>query len=254
MEKPKFDEKTKQYYRRVLFPIIGNNVITGYNLYHDRHKSNAGYAVTYFHSDLGTTRSRHLTELSDRLKESCNPKIVEKITNSVVTRMAAYKIGDWEENPEGLRFFDRGGNEIQIDELESYEGIMVAEGIQFELNLEVYNRNELRDLLRVLKRAVNFYELDYYGRMKEYENRPKINPEAVHNAWEIPLITVDGEIRLVEFLSCKEVNIRRAKHEVSILVKRNEKLLDKALLDIGLRYAKDKKLANRLFVEGYLDL
>src|SRR3989344_7995483 len=174
MNRSNFDESARQYYRNLLFPIIREGIITGYNLYRERFTTDSPFTVTYFHSDLKIPSSRHLRELTDKLKDECDQRITERITDSVIARIAAYKVGEWEANPRNIKFFDVDGNEIPLKDIDYHEGIIIAEGRQYELNLRVENKKELRRLLKVMNRTVNFYEIDKYGKIRKSRGKPRL--------------------------------------------------------------------------------
>ena len=70
-EEHQFDEAVLGKYRTLLFPILAEGMITGYNVYRNRIKTDAPYLVNYLHSDLGTDEhgrmQPHFKELCDCL-------------------------------------------------------------------------------------------------------------------------------------------------------------------------------------------
>jgi hypothetical protein len=51
-EERTFNEEILEKYRRLLFPEIGNNIISGYNVYLERPARTKRYLIEYLHSDL----------------------------------------------------------------------------------------------------------------------------------------------------------------------------------------------------------
>ena len=109
--------------------------------------------------------------------------------------------------------------------LEDYEGIIIAEGLQFEFNLEVNNNRELKELLKLLNNTVSFSRLNYYGRIIKQNNIPEKNPNAIYGAWDIPLVTVSGNFKSTGFLTCKEITIVVDKFQASMLTRNKRKEL-----------------------------
>lgn len=222
-------------------------------MYKNRFSSKSPYVVTYFHSGLNKY-SRHFVELVDKLKDQCDPNVDEKLSNLVISRVAAYKSGDWRSNPTNLTLFDTYGNRLDSDMLDRYEGIIIAEGLQFELNLEVENQKELKQLLRLLKLVVNSYNLDKYGRIRKDGNVPQVNPISIHDAWDIPLVTVYGAFKYDGFLTCREFILDGKNSQASILVRKKRRKLEDELCNKSISYLQNRRAANRLFVEEYLDM
>ena len=254
MSEQKFNEVIMNQYRSMLFPFISNNIISGYNLYKKRFKQNRSYKITYFHSDMKNIRDKHIKELLSRLKENYDYKINETIKNSIITRIAVYKIGDWEENPKNIRFFNSNGDELSIKDLDRYNDIIIAEGKQYEMNLEVNNKKDLRNLIKILSEGVNFYILNKNGKIVlSDEGLPKINTNAVYGSWEVPLLTIKNDNNINGFLDCLEFSLIRKEYEAVILVRKQKKKLGESLDKLLLEYKESKLVVNKLFVESYLD-
>ncbi|MBI4453094.1 hypothetical protein HY636_00455 [Candidatus Woesearchaeota archaeon] len=250
----KFDENILQKYRILLFPQIAIGAITGYNVYADRVTSNSPIIVNYLHSNLGLnddgTPHRHRKELMERLSELAQLKVQERVVNSVVDRVAVYKIGDWKENPLGLVFYDIKGNAIAIEDLEDYEDILIAEGKQFDLRLEIEDSNLLKKVLALFNKYTYAHKVNSFGLVKEITN-----PDAIFDAWEIPLIVVTSneDLRRKDFRRIFDITITDYLYEISSLVRQQRNTFEDYLKEKGVEFKRIKRYANRSFVELYLD-
>lgn len=250
----KFDEVILQKYRKLFFPAIGKRIITGYNVYVGRDGEQAPFVINYLHSDLdvdeGGKPHRHKQELLDVLKRSSDVQTGEQIVNSVVDRLAIYKIGEWDENPAGLKFYDSEGNELQPEELLMYRGTIIAEGRQFEMSVMVEGESDVKHVLNLFNKYTYKMKVDSRGEVKN-EN----NPDAIFGAWEIPLIVVTAQSSLKrhDFRSISDIIVNDDDHEISTLVKKQRKTFEKFLSMNGVPYFRIGKYANRPFVEQYLD-
>ena len=250
----KFNETILQKYRRLLFPTIGDKVITGYNVYLDRDVCKAPFVITYLHSDLDMDENgqpqRHKQELLEVLQKSSDIQTGEQIVNSIVDRLAVYKIGEWDENPAGLKFYDADGNEMQPEELLMYRGTIIAEGRQFELSVMVEDETDVKHVLNLFNKYTYKIKVDSRGEVKS-EN----NPHAIFGAWEIPLIVVTAQngLKRHDFRSISDVIVKDDDHEISTLVKKQIRRFEQFLSGKGVPFCRIRRYANRPFVEQYLD-
>jgi hypothetical protein len=250
----KFDELLLQKYRRLLFPAIGERITTGYNVYVDRPTREAPFVINYLHSDLDMDETghphRHKQELIELLRKSSDIQAGEQMVNSVVDRLAVYKIGEWDENPEGLKFYDIHGRRLLPEELVSYRGIIIAEGKQYELNISVGTEHDVKHVLDLFNKHVFKLKVNSRGECGE-----KNNPYAIFGAWETPLIVVTSQsgLKRQDFKSVSDLIIADGNHEISALVKRQRKKFEQFLLSKGLQFRRTKRYANRAFVDQYLD-
>lgn len=250
----KFDEAILQRYRKLFFPAIGGRIITGYNVYVDRGVGQAPFIINYLHSDLDVDENgrphRHKQELLDVLKKSSDVKTGEQIVNSVVDRLAVYKIGEWDENPTGLKFYGADGNELQPEDLMIYRGTIIAEGRQFEMSVMVDGESDVKHVLNLFNKYTYKMKVDSRGEVKD-EN----NPHAIFGAWEIPLIVVTAQngLKRHDFRSISDIIVKDDDHEISTLVKKQRKRFEQFLSGKGVPFCRIRKYANRPFVEQYLD-
>ena len=250
----KFDAEILQKYRELLFPAIGQRIITGYNVYIDRKTGQAPFVISYLHSDLDADETgkphRHKQELLEVLQKSSDIQTGEQIVNSVVDRLAVYKIGEWDENPAGLKFYDTSGRELKPEELLTYRGTIIAEGRQFELSIMVGDETDVKHVLDLFNKYTYKMKVNSRGEIKE-----EMNPYAIFGAWEIPLLVVTAQTRLKrhDFRSISDIIVKNDDHEISTLVKKQRKRFEQFLLVKEVPFCRIKKYANRPFIEQYLD-
>lgn len=253
----KFNKQILRKYRKILFPIIAKEIITGYNVYTNRSPSKSKYMINYLHSDLGFENARpqmHLSELIDRLNKFGPPNITNEIVNSVVDRIAMYKIGDWEDNPAGLKFYDKDGKRLSKDLLKNYRGLIVAEGKQYDLGIEICSRQDLNKVLNLFNKYTFVHKINRNGQLINKDGQICFNKNAIHGAWEIPLIIVSAnQMRRKDFSNIAELVIVDKEHEISTLVDKALVGLEKELNIHKLNYSILRKFVDRAFVELYIN-
>ncbi len=254
-----FDSKLLDKYRKLFFPVIGDNIITGYNVYKNMFKSTAPFLVNYLHSDLGFDAKgrphRHREELQDKLSKFGPMRIMENITSSIVDRIAVYKIGDWEENPEGLKFYDGTGKKLSAKELATYRGLLIAEGKQYDMGIELQSRKDLEHILDFFNKYVYAHKIDKMGNLLYRAGNIVMNEDAIAGSWEIPLITAKGRgsLNRTDYKKVFEVDVKENEYDITALVDKQLRRLKSALKDKGALCLVAKKFANRPFVELYLN-
>jgi len=251
--KEDFEKDVLKEFRKLLFPIIVSGKITGYNVYHNRKKSEYPFQVNYLHSDLGLLANGkqhpHREELLDKLKDISSICITEKITDSIIDRIATYKIGDWKENPQGLIFYTDEGRIIDGQELDEYGGIIIAEGKQYDLSLDIEDKQTVWKVLEVLNKYTYRCKVDDSGQVTN-----ELNPNRIFGAWDIPLITITSNSRLhiKGFISIPEIVIRLEEYVGCTLTRR--KNVKRYLEKIKQKVIETKRLVNKPFVVSYLEI
>jgi len=251
MHNTEFDKTVLDQFGKVFFPAIANRLISGYNVYHEAQKLTAEYAINYLHSDLGTDGKGkpkpHREELVDKLKKFGPACITEKIIDTIVQRMATYKRGDWENDPEGVRYFTLDRQELKIDDAKDYPGPIVVEGLQYDLGIALETASEVRCVIDVLNKYVYAQIVDKDGRVhKEQEN-----PDAIANAWRVPLITITRPSNedFAGFLVVSKISVFRPHYEGSTLTT-HPVPLEEYLHSQKEEPRISRKLANKVFT-GY---
>ncbi len=247
-----FEEEVLDGFRKIFFPPIRLKLLSGYNVYRNRQADSAPYTVHYLHSDLNISesgeRDTHLDELVLQLDQHGHPIVSEQLIHSLVARMAVYRMGEWEENPVGLHFYDLEGRHLDVTSLKSYSDPVVIEGKQYDLGLEVRSSTDLRNVLKIFRDYAYAYLLDPQG---DITDRP--NPKAGSGAWKIPLLVVSTERRprLRDFCPITDIETNITEYAGSTLVVNARTLQDhfaqrKILVSTTLRFV------NEVFVNSYL--
>ncbi len=244
-------------YRKLLFPIISKGIITGYNIYNERPKKTTPFLVNYLHSDLDFEKGKpkaHLEELLEVLSKFGPVYSRNNLVNSVVDRIAIYKIGDWEENPKGLRFYDKDGKRLSRKNLKTYRGLVVAEGKQCDLGIEIISRKDLNKVLGLFHKYTFAHKIDKKGRPIKEQDQICFNPHAIIGAWEIPLIIISAEsMKRQDYLNIADLNISDKNHEISTITDKSLIDLEKELNSHKVPYLVSRKFCNRAFVELYIN-
>ncbi len=207
MVKQLYDERKLSFYRRKFFPLIRDNVVTGYNVYKKIPSVESRFAVDYLHSELGENDA-HRGEFFDLLKDFDRGIPIEKVSESVVDRDAVYEtLPEWE-NPEDMRFFDVYGNPIPRSELLDFEGRVIGESLQYDLAIPVEDERQLLDLIDVFNKKLYGKQIDERGLFKLDESGKKIINEdrLPSNPWEIPLIVIRADEKK-EFKTFQKIDL-----------------------------------------------
>ncbi len=254
-----FDPEALEKSRRLFFPIIAEGIVTGYNVYRHRPETNAPFIVNYLHSDLSFDKTGkplpHLEELTDKLSKFGPAQIIEKITNSIVDRIAVYKVGDWEENPAGLTFYDQNGKVLSAEDLKKHRGLIVVEGKQYDLGIELSHQTDVDKVLRLLRESVFRYEIDDDGNVKNLNDKPVINRNAISGSWDIPLITLSSRENSKKrgFRPVEEITVTELDHVIATLIDKNAERLRTSLQSQNVAFKRQEKLANSAFIDLYLN-
>lgn len=250
------------------FPLIADGVITGYNLYPRLFDySGARFFLNYLHSDLKPDDA-HFKELSEKLKEAgfleertiIGAKAINK--DGIIPREAHYHTKpDWK-NPENMRYFDFGCNEISLEEARSSERELVGEALQYDWLIKFNSEMELRRVIDIFKQYASKFSLDKQGRKIIKNGKPTYNHEAISEAWDIPLLVctnIDNQKprTLTDFLRVNQFNIMMDFEDTSIvlstLVRNQTKEFQRFLHKHSYDLKPEKKYVIRVFVEEYID-
>ena len=210
--------------------------------------------MDYLHSDLGMDEKgkpqRHKKELADKLSKIGKVDIQENFINMVTDRVSIYRVDIWKENPEGLKFFDVERNLIACEELEQFRGLLIAEGKQYQLRIEIDDFKLLNSVLNFFNKYSYNYKVNSKGQLSNIKN-----PDAIYNAWDIPLIIISSEVTLKrsDYRSVIDFTIDDENHEISTLVRKQATHLEEILRDNTLLFTKERRYANRPFIELYMD-
>ncbi|MEK6936701.1 MAG: hypothetical protein AABW58_01370 [Nanoarchaeota archaeon] len=246
-----FSRRELKRFRRIFFPLIANGTISGYNHYPKVHKRKARFLVNYLHANLGRKPDGrdedHKAELTDKIKISGLAHLVRRVHKDVIERIAMYRLKtDWLN--EDLRLYDEHGNPLNHQDALLYGGVIIGEGKQYDLAIEVANGRDLKELLNLFGKITNKYKIDNSGNLIEIEGKKLENQEAISDAWEVPIILVSTKRRtdLDGFDRIKKIIIKKNQSEISTLIDKKEPLIKDKLDAEKIKYCSREILANRL--------
>ena len=265
----KTNERDLTRIRSQYFPLIANEVITGYNLYLTLFDYSQGRLfLNYLHSNL-KPGDAHFRELSEKLMDKgfieerivVDSEVIDK--ERIIAREADYLTrADWEDPP-NMRYFDFSGREIPAEKAKSSKKELIGETLQYDWLIKLNNEEELRQVIDIFKAYAGKFQLDNYGRKIMIDSDPQHNRKAVSEAWEIPLLVCTSTDNkkpsiLIDFLRVNQFNISERLGEVPItlstLVRAKSKELKNFLQEQSHNINLIKKYALRVFVENYIDM
>lgn len=254
-----FDKEILRVYRKLLFPAIGDSIITGYNVYKDKPKECGEFVLDYLHSDLkidenGKFTQPHGRELLARLQEIGKIKFKENITTAVMNRFTNYEVQVHWENPLSMKFYDKFGREIPKEELSSFEDIIIGEDIQYDLKIELNEKKSFIQLLDILNKYAYRYEVDKEGNIKKNKNSVrKPNKNAITYAWDVPVIILNNKLNRKDYVTVNEIILEIQNHEADIMITTNDERLKNYLEMQNKKFKEQVKYANRVFVDDVLN-
>lgn len=249
MAQAKFDKTVLKRFRELYFPAIKQGLTTGYNVYAEPLVVSAPLCVSYLHSDLGFLPDGrphpHRQELYDKLVKFGPASISERTLDTVIERIALYELGDWDDNPAGLTFYDEDGTELSLDKLQNHRGKVIVEGKQYNLSVAVASEQDMMRVLDILEKFT-YLTKTVNGRVIK-----QLNENAITDAWVIPLIMVNSETIPRQFSSIFEVCFTLNDYESRSLVVTPAKLSD-YLVSKGIASKTISAIVNEPFVSSYL--
>lgn len=267
IEEGKYENDLKRI-RENYFPLINQEIITGYNLYPTDNMFNYSQGeifLNYLHSDL-RPRDKHYQELCKRLKEEdfsledrilINDELVDRET--LIGRNADYLTRPGWSNPPNIRYFDTEGNEISAEKAKkSKRRMIIGESFQYDMLIRVKDEPELRKAIDLFKKYASQYKLNKRGEIIQMDGEDVENEDQIYRSWEIPLLlcTTKNDRKpkdLYDFLTVKQFNINEQLNKISImlstLVKSKREELEKILKRRGIEPQINKKYVLRVFVD-----
>ena len=211
--------------RQLLFPLIGYNVITGFNIYKKQQTKKSEYRVRYSHSDLDTTDTHH-KELIEKIGRFTDVAIDENASFEKVDRHTSYRLKrGWK----SAKYYDIEAR--QLTKKEAIEAMnrketIIGTDFQKDLRIDLDDYSSLTQLLNIFVDYCHAYTIDRQnGKFKKNLNpksreRRIVNQNAISNAWEIPLITISSNREEIHpsFRAIKEICIDENNFYISILI------------------------------------
>lgn len=216
--------------REVLFPAIGIQIITGFNLYQTTPETNNeqqpnkhGEAViSYLHEDLLEERL-HYFQIKQMLEKYSDQIKVQRIKHEAITRFSSYRLEEGWRTEEYFLVDQTPVKAEDVDDLIRQDITVIGCGPQNELIIRC-ERDALEHILEQFRLHANQYEVDQdTGNvvLLEGTNEKKLNPnETWDKAWEIPVIIVyaKGVDKIKTYDKVRKVSFRREKSIVSLII------------------------------------
>ncbi len=229
--------------RRLLFPAIAVDIITGYNAYQEPVTPfDAKFRVSYLHSNLNENDA-HRKQLEHKVREYGISVVLKPQRCQRVDRTAAYRL---ERGWQADEYYDAKGNRVQegaVEQLIKQGAPIIGVSKQYDLRIGIDDRKTLDALLEVFRKYVNAYLINKktgkivtYPRGKERKSRENRKHRLI-DAWEVPFISVDTveKLRLPGYQHVKRISLKSFGSDVSSLVDRkwDGKIIEP---ETGLRY------------------
>jgi len=258
-----FDRSELEFYRKVFLPRIVSGVITGYNVYREDISYEEPFVINYLHSKL-RPEDEHRKELLDEIKRQFNPLVIERIVDRVVDRTANYKSERRWVMPRTENIYDKNGRQLSLEELDSYDGPIIKERLEYDLAIKIVDEKELKELLTLLREKCYKYSIDEDGEFVYINNEKVPNPRRIRDEpWEIPLITVTNRkpVELKGFSKIRKYQFKNSKNGFKSLTSlftgsNTARFNSTVATDFTLSSMKEfdiELLANNLFVKEYLN-
>lgn len=250
-----FTEEELSKYRKILFPLVINKTITGYNYYPHRLDTQSNFSLRYLHSDLGETEFReempHKKELLNKFREHGLGMLSEKAKDQVVKRYAIYKEpANLVFAPEGCKFYDEKGNEIKFENLDIYD-IVILECEQQEILFRIESISELKRAVYIFDRYANKHPLDVFGEVLLDKPKDFLEDPPIIKSWDTPVVIIQPVHIQNELLSCgvgKEVVAKNERSEITIFIDKNMNKLLSTFKNENVNLVTRTVLLNRRFL------
>jgi len=212
--------------RKLLFPAIAIDMITGYNIYQEpATPSDAKFRVSYLHSNL-KEEDEHRKQLEQKVNEFGISIVLKPQRCQRVDRTAAYRL---EQGWQADEYYDAKGNKVPEDAVDQFikRGMpIIGVSKQYDLRIGINDRKTLDALLEIFRKHTNAYLINKKtGKIVTYskgeERRSRENRKhRIIDAWEVPFISVDtGEqVLLPGYQRVKRISLNGFGSDVSSLI------------------------------------
>lgn len=244
--------KEVKKYRTLLFPLLGYNVITGFNIYETKQPTESKFILNYLHSDLDENKS-HRQELEEKLKAFFNTLSFRKITFEKIDRHTAYKL---KKGWEAQKYYNISGEELKGKELGRARFLnetIIGAAYQNDLEMPIDSINDLKKILEIFRKHCNFYLIDKNKGtyVKSKKGNKLRNRQRIVDSWEIPLIILksEEELNLISFPKVDEIKIEKDSFFIDIIADNRTKILTEFLQKCGEFPNSNRAYANKSFID-----
>ncbi len=250
-------EKSKiQKIRETLFPLIGNNVITGFNIYENQFHQKSKYLLSYLHSELNP-EDKHRQELIEKIKQYADIDIIQNMLFEIVDRHTSYKLKSGWKAGHYYTIKAKLLTETEANLALKRKDVVIGVDIQDDMKIHIDDYRELLQVIDVFNRYANTYVINKNtGKFEKKRKGKKLinifNEKAIPGSWEIPLITLSTkEKRIPDSLDrIKEIGIDEDVY-LSVLIDKKYEDFMFFLDQTKFKKVEKKEIvsANKVFVE-----
>lgn len=194
------DEEIRKL-RSVLFPAIGIQIITGFNVYGQNEQKpvvssdDKNVRISYLHEDL-VQNAPHYEQIKRMLEKYCDQAKIQKIEHEVISRFSSYLL---EEDWPAKEYFLIDQTHVKKEDvagLIKQNITVIGCGSQNELIITC-EMSDINAILEQFRLYANKYEVDLNTGEYVYTaatGKPKSNPhETWTMPWEVPCIIVNTQ-------------------------------------------------------------
>jgi hypothetical protein len=212
--------------RTLLFPAIGLQIITGFNMYPKKDVSDCfegkNIEISYLHEDI-LEGKLHYIGIKQMLEKYCDQIKTQRIEHEAITRFSSYRL---EESWEAEEYFLIDQTPVKLENIEDLikQNItIIGCGMQNELIIRC-EKDIMYYILEQFRLYANKYEISSEtgkiiltpetGRIKLNQN------ETWHGAWEIPTIIVRAPRfnKIKTYEKVKKISFNVENEDVSLII------------------------------------
>ncbi|MEM4263552.1 MAG: hypothetical protein QW666_01490 [Candidatus Woesearchaeota archaeon] len=190
------DEEIRKL-RSVLFPAIGIQIITGFNLYPTSDASSDDaqeITISYLHEDL-LEEKLHYLQIKRMLEKYCDQVKTQRLEHDVINRFSSYRLDEGWRAEQYLLVDQTPVKEEEVDDMIKQSITVIGCGKQNELIIKC-EQDALNHILEQFRVYANKHEIDRETGRFVYisgtnAKKQNLNPTWT-NAWEIPTIIVNA--------------------------------------------------------------
>lgn len=220
------DEITK--IRKVLFPAIGIQIITGFNLYGPNEQLPAVsrddkiVRISYLHEDL-VQNAPHYEQIKRMLEKYCDQTRVQKLEHEVISRFSSYLLEEQWRTKQYFLIDQTPVKEKDVDELVRQNITVIGCGSQNELVIQC-EINDIAAILEQFRLCANKYEIDVdtgeYVLSLGTDQRTLNLHKTWNEPWEVPCIFVHARTidKIKTYARVKEVSFALPQGIASLVI------------------------------------
>ena len=160
------------------------------------------------------------------------------------------------------RYFTLTGEKLCAEDAKQKRRV-IEESLQYDMLIRISDEKELRRIVDFFKTYASLCILNDEGRHTQRDGKQDINPLAITDADEVPLLICTSRNnkkpkRLTDFVAVNLLSVAEQlggnQVVLSTLVGKKLKVLNKILKERGLNPRVDRKYTLKVFIEDYLEV